>query len=112
MSSPLVVASSSLVAVPNPLVAASSSLVVASSPFVVVPSPFVVGRYHSLVVEPGTVPEDLEVTATSPEGEVMAVRHRSNPTWGVQFHPESILTPCGDRLLGNFIELIGTHRAA
>ena len=80
--------------------------------FAGLPSPFVVGRYHSLVVEPGSVPEDLEVTATSPDGEIMAVRHRTNPTWGVQFHPESILTPSGDRLLSNFVELIGNHRAA
>jgi anthranilate synthase/aminodeoxychorismate synthase-like glutamine amidotransferase len=66
-------------------------------------------RYHSLVVEPGTMPPELEVTAWSidrPEGEeVMALRHREAPVWGVQFHPESVGTPDGRRLLANFLEL-------
>lgn len=67
------------------------------------PSPLVVGRYHSLVVDPDTLPSDLRVTAWTRDGEVMAVQHESHPTWGVQFHPESILTPLGDRLLAAFV---------
>jgi anthranilate/para-aminobenzoate synthase component II len=61
-------------------------------------------RYHSLVVfDP--VPEELEVTATTPEGEIMGLKHRDHPTFGVQFHPESILTEYGKQLLKNFLEL-------
>jgi len=70
------------------------------------PSPFMAGRYHSLLVaEP--LPAVLEVTARTPEGEVMALRHRAHPTFGVQFHPESVLTPEGSRLLRNFLALGG-----
>jgi anthranilate synthase/aminodeoxychorismate synthase-like glutamine amidotransferase len=68
------------------------------------PSPLRVGRYHSLIVEPETVPETLRVTAWSAEGEIMALQHRSLPIFGVQFHPESVLTDCGYRLLSNFLE--------
>ncbi len=69
-----------------------------------VPSPFEAGRYHSLIVaEP--LPEALEITAFTREGEVMALRHRSQPIYGVQFHPESILTADGKRILRNFLEL-------
>ena len=65
----------------------------------------VVGRYHSLVVDAPSLPEALEATAFAVEdGEVMALRHRQHPTVGVQFHPESILTPEGPRLLRNFLE--------
>ena len=64
-----------------------------------------VARYHSLAADPDTLPECLEVTAMTPEGEVMAVRHTQYPTFGVQFHPESILTPDGKQMLRNFIEL-------
>lgn len=68
------------------------------------PNPFMAGRYHSLLVaEP--LPEVLEVTARTPEGEVMALRHRAHPTFGIQFHPESVLTPEGARLLWNFLRL-------
>jgi anthranilate synthase/aminodeoxychorismate synthase-like glutamine amidotransferase len=63
----------------------------------------VVGRYHSLVAVAESLPESLVVTATTPEGEIMGVRHRREPTEGVQFHPESILTPDGPRLLENFL---------
>lgn len=70
------------------------------------PNPFMAGRYHSLLVtEP--LPEVLEVTARTPEGEIMALRHRVHPTFGVQFHPESVLTPEGLRLLRNFLVLGG-----
>ncbi len=69
------------------------------------PRPLSVGRYHSLVVDRGTLPEVLEVTALSADdGEVMALRHRTHPTVGVQFHPESVLTPDGPGLLRNFLQ--------
>ena len=68
-----------------------------------VPSPMTVGRYHSLVVPPDSLPHAYEVSATTEAGEVMAVRHRRLPRYGVQFHPESILTPGGDALLHNFL---------
>jgi anthranilate synthase/aminodeoxychorismate synthase-like glutamine amidotransferase len=66
-------------------------------------NPFVATRYHSLVVLPDTVPADLEVTAQAEDGEVMGLRHRRYPVEGVQFHPESILTVEGKRLLANFL---------
>ena len=66
-------------------------------------SPLEVGRYHSLVIDPATVPACLEVSATSEEGEIMAVRHRTLRVEGVQFHPESVLTPAGRRILYNFV---------
>ena len=74
--------------------------------FANVPEPFIAGRYHSLIVDPDSLPESLEVSARSPSGEIMAVRHRTQPTYGLQFHPESILTPHGDLLLRNFISLL------
>jgi anthranilate synthase/aminodeoxychorismate synthase-like glutamine amidotransferase len=67
------------------------------------PNPMVATRYHSLVVLRHTVPDELEVTATSEDGEIMGLRHRRYPVEGVQFHPESILTVDGKRLLGNFL---------
>jgi anthranilate synthase component 2 len=71
------------------------------------PSPLLVMRYHSLVVDPATLPDELEVTATANDAptEIHAVRHREHPVWGVQFHPESVLTPQGIDLLKNFITL-------
>lgn len=71
--------------------------------FTGVPSPFEATRYHSLIV-PEPLPDALEVTAFTEEGEVMALRHREYPIVGVQFHPESILTGFGPRILQNFIE--------
>jgi anthranilate synthase/aminodeoxychorismate synthase-like glutamine amidotransferase len=68
------------------------------------PSPFVATRYHSLAVEEEPWPQDLEVTARSDDGVVMGVRHRELPVEGVQFHPESVLTLDGPRLLLNFVE--------
>ena len=62
-----------------------------------------VARYHSLAVEADTLPQELKVTAVTDDGEVMAVQHRKYPVYGVQFHPESILTPEGKRMLENFI---------
>jgi anthranilate synthase/aminodeoxychorismate synthase-like glutamine amidotransferase len=73
--------------------------------FAGLPRPLEVGRYHSLVVDRPTLPEVLEVTAVSADdGEVMALRHRTHPTVGVQFHPESVLTPDGPALLRNFLQ--------
>ena len=73
--------------------------------FAGVDSPFTAGRYHSLVVEPD-LPDELEQSADS-GGTVMAIRHRSLPAEGVQFHPESVLTGAGKRILGNFLEAGG-----
>ena len=67
------------------------------------PEPCEVGRYHSLIANPGSLPVDLEVSGQTPEGEIMGVRHRSLMVEGVQFHPESILTPGGPRLMQNFL---------
>jgi anthranilate synthase/aminodeoxychorismate synthase-like glutamine amidotransferase len=71
--------------------------------FAGVPSPFTATRYHSLVVDRGSVPDELEITAESEDGLVMGLRHRDLPIEGVQFHPESILTEHGHDLLGNFL---------
>ncbi len=75
--------------------------------FAGLPNPFPAGRYHSLRAERATMPDSLQVTAWTEEGHVMAVRHRALPRYGVQFHPESILTPQGGKLLANFLELSG-----
>jgi para-aminobenzoate synthetase component 2 len=66
-------------------------------------NPFPAGRYHSLIVKKENLPDDLEVSAWTEEGEIMAIRHKTLPVEGVQFHPESILTPAGKQLLKNFI---------
>ena len=71
--------------------------------FAGLPNPFVATRYHSLVVLAATVPPDLEITARAEDGEIMGLRHRRYPVEGVQFHPESILTVEGKRLLANFL---------
>ncbi|MBX3663269.1 MAG: aminodeoxychorismate/anthranilate synthase component II [Burkholderiales bacterium] len=68
------------------------------------PQPFSATRYHSLVIERGTLPECLEITAWTDDGEIMGVRHRTLAVEGVQFHPESILTEHGHRMLKNFLE--------
>ncbi len=69
------------------------------------PAEFSVGRYHSLIVESASLPGCWRATGTSPEGELMAAAHTRLPRWGVQFHPESILTPAGPQLLANFLRL-------
>jgi len=69
------------------------------------PQEFPGTRYHSLLVERASFPAELEITAETAEGEVMGLRHRRLPIWGVQFHPESIATPDGMKLLQNFLEL-------
>jgi anthranilate synthase component 2 len=72
--------------------------------FAGLPNPFTATRYHSLVIERATLPECLEITAWSDDGEIMGVRHRAHPIEGVQFHPESILTEAGHELLENFLQ--------
>ena len=77
------------------------------------PPDFPAARYHSLCVDPATLPSDVYVTATSPEdGVIMGLRHRSLPIEGVQFHPESVLTPDGPHLLANFLRLAGEGEAS
>jgi anthranilate synthase component 2 len=78
--------------------------------FAGLPSPFPAGRYHSLVVERRTLPRALQVTAWTAEGEIMGLRHRRLPVEGVQFHPESVLTPEGKRLLANWLAALPGRR--
>ncbi len=73
-------------------------------------SPALVGRYHSLVVRKNSLPPELVADASSEDEEVMGLRHKKHPTHGVQFHPESILTPCGKRLLKNFLRIAEKNR--
>ncbi|HEV2660465.1 MAG TPA: aminodeoxychorismate/anthranilate synthase component II [Ktedonobacteraceae bacterium] len=68
------------------------------------PSPFEANRYHSLIVERSTLPDELEITASTADGLIMGLRHRRYPVEGVQFHPESIMTPMGKHLLRNFLQ--------
>jgi anthranilate synthase component 2 len=70
-----------------------------------IPNPFNAVRYHSLVIDESTMPEDIEITARSDDGEIMAIEHKKYPIWGVQFHPESILTEYGHKLLENFLKM-------
>lgn len=79
--------------------------------FAGLPQPCEVGRYHSLIAAPESLPAHLEVSARTEEGEIMGVRHRSLQVEGVQFHPESILTPQGPRLLARFLEQAGGERS-
>jgi anthranilate synthase/aminodeoxychorismate synthase-like glutamine amidotransferase len=79
--------------------------------FAGLPQPCEVGRYHSLIAAPETLPPELEVSARTAEGEIMAVRHRTLMVEGVQFHPESILTPDGPVLMKNFLGCAGGQRA-
>lgn len=68
-------------------------------------NPFQAGRYHSLIVERDTLPDCLEITALTDQAEIMGVAHKRFPIYGLQFHPESILTPGGKRILGNFLDI-------
>ena len=70
--------------------------------------PVQVARYHSLSVQESTLPEELEVTARNDDGELMAMRHREYPIYGLQFHPESVMTPEGSAMIRNFLEAAGT----
>jgi anthranilate synthase/aminodeoxychorismate synthase-like glutamine amidotransferase len=79
--------------------------------FAGLPQPCEVGRYHSLIANPDSLPPELEVSGQTPEGEIMGVRHRSLMVEGVQFHPESILTPDGPRLMQNFLAFTAGARA-
>jgi anthranilate synthase/aminodeoxychorismate synthase-like glutamine amidotransferase len=79
--------------------------------FAGLPQPCEVGRYHSLIAAPETLPPLLEVSARTAEGEIMGVRHRQLLVEGVQFHPESILTPDGPRLMQNFLGFTAGERA-
>jgi anthranilate synthase/aminodeoxychorismate synthase-like glutamine amidotransferase len=73
------------------------------------PIPFEANRYHSLIVERPSLPDELEITAETADGIIMGLRHRTHPVEGVQFHPESILTPVGKDLLRNFLERRAKH---
>jgi para-aminobenzoate synthetase component 2 len=72
-----------------------------------IPSPFIANRYHSLSVDPDTMPEGLVITARTDSGIMMGIAHRDAPLLGVQFHPESVLTEGGYRLLANWLEQVG-----
>ena len=72
--------------------------------------PFKAMRYHSLVIDPASLPDCLAVTAESEDGEIMGVRHKVFPAHGIQFHPESIMTPVGKRILRNFLKLAASFR--
>lgn len=74
-------------------------------------NPFAAGRYHSLAIRKDSLPSDLVIEATSDDGGIMGIRHRRHATYGVQFHPESVLTPSGRRLLRNFLEMAGAQPA-
>jgi anthranilate synthase component 2 len=63
-------------------------------------------RYHSLIIEKNTLPEDLEITAQTKDGLIMAIKHKKYPTYGLQFHPESIFTLSGKSIIKNFVEVI------
>lgn len=76
--------------------------------FVGLPNPFKVGRYHSLVIKPDTIPDCLHVHSVSDEGDIMAISHTERPLFGVQFHPESILSDYGYELLANFLKIGGS----
>jgi anthranilate synthase component 2 len=75
-------------------------------------NPFTATRYHSLSVRREDLPEDLEVTAWTDDGEIMGVQHKTRPVHGVQFHPESIATECGHELLANFLKIAGVKSTA
>ncbi|PZU60378.1 MAG: aminodeoxychorismate/anthranilate synthase component II [Brevundimonas sp.] len=80
--------------------------------FAGLPSPFTATRYHSLAVRRETLPDCLEVTAWTEDGEIMGLQHRSRPIHGVQFHPESIATEHGHAMLANFLDIAGVKRLA
>ena len=83
-----------------------------ASVFANLPSPLTATRYHSLIVAPGTVPDELEVTAWTDQDEIMGIRHKDLPIEGVQFHPESFLTEHGHTLIENWLSTLGTSGAS
>ncbi len=83
-----------------------------SGVFAGLPSPFTATRYHSLAIDPACVPNVLRVTARAPDGEIMGVAHAERPVHGVQFHPESIASEHGHRLLANFLKIAGLETRA
>jgi anthranilate synthase/aminodeoxychorismate synthase-like glutamine amidotransferase len=76
------------------------------------PNPFVAGRYHSLIVERRSLPDCFEISAETEEKEIMGIRHKDYPLEGIQFHPESILTPNGKRVLKNFLTMVNKRQGA
>lgn len=74
------------------------------------PNPFKAARYHSLALNPGSIPEELKITARTSEGEIMGIRHTNYPIYGVQFHPESVLTDQGKKILHNFLKITGSEK--
>ena len=80
--------------------------------FANLPTPLTATRYHSLIVDRDTVPSELQITASTAEGEIMGLRHRTLPIEGVQFHPESFLTEHGHALIGNWLANVGAGRAS
>ncbi|GAA5227544.1 anthranilate synthase component II [Paeniglutamicibacter antarcticus] len=80
--------------------------------FAHIPSPFTATRYHSLAAVRSSIPESLAITAETEGGAIMGLVHRDAPLWGVQFHPESVLTEGGYQMLGNWLESLGLHGAA
>jgi anthranilate synthase/aminodeoxychorismate synthase-like glutamine amidotransferase len=72
------------------------------------PNPFVAGRYHSLILERSSLPDCFEISAETEEGEIMGIRHTAYPVEGIQFHPESILTPNGKRIIKNFLTMVNS----
>jgi anthranilate synthase/aminodeoxychorismate synthase-like glutamine amidotransferase len=102
-----------VVRAPQPMHGRTSDIRHASSGvFAGLPNPLTAGRYHSLVVDEATLPPDLEATAHTSDGVLMAIEHRKWPVVGVQFHPESILTEAGYDLLANFLRLAGIEAAS
>ena len=77
-----------------------------------IPTRFQVGRYHSLIIEPASLPDSILATAWADDGTIMAIQHRLHPVYGVQFHPESILTTAGYQVLANFLVLAGLEHNA
>ncbi len=74
-----------------------------------IPSPFTAVRYHSLVIDEKTLPKELKVTARSEDGEIMGIQHTKYPVYGVQFHPESVLSEHGVKILANFLDIVREH---
>lgn len=96
----------SVVRAPAPVHGSASEIAhEGSGPLLGLPSPLSVGRYHSLIVQRETLPGSLRCTATTDTGLVMALEHVHHPTYGLQFHPESVLTPNGEQMIQNFLEI-------